>query len=118
MKLFNITIILLFSLLLSSSVEAQISIEGTQVKKAQNIQYEGQAVYVPQKSKIVSVEGSLTSFSLRIDNFARYQFYYSDNQYEPPTYSVVIEPGMYQLFPDLPPGIDSVHIKIKIEPIK
>ena len=104
-------------LAISTNVEAQ-TIEGKQIKQAQNVQHKGIAVFVPVQSKIVSVEGSKTSFSLRIDNFAKYQFYYIDDNYTPPTYSVVIEPGMYVLYPDLPPKLDSVFVKIKLEPIE
>lgn len=101
----------------SANAQEEIVIEGKQIKKSQNVQFEGRAVYVPQKSKITFVEGSSTSFSLRIDNFTKYQFYYTEGKYEPPTYSVIIEPGMYELYPDLPPGIDSVFVRIKLVPI-
>ena len=110
-----LSIIILLSI--SLNVNAQIVIEGKQIKKSQNVQFEGQSVYVPQKCKIVSVEGTKTSFSLRIDNYTKYQFYFAEGTYNPPTYSVIIEPGMYKLYPDLPPNFDSVFVRIKLESI-
>lgn len=106
-----------FLLLSFSSSAQEVVLEGKQVKKSQNVQYVGETVYVAQKSMIEIVEGSKTSFSLRIDNFSKYQFYFTEGKYEPPTYSVIIEPGMYQLYPDLPPDTDSVFVKIKLVPI-
>ncbi len=96
------------------TAQDEIIIEGKQIKKSQNVQHVGEAVFVPQKSKIILIEGDLTSFSLSIDNFTKYQFYYSNEQYEPPVYSTIIDPGMYKLYPDLPPDKDSVLVKIKL----
>ncbi len=113
-------ILILFLLFIFSlqTINAQIIIEGKQVKKSQNVQFEGTAIYVPTQSKIVTVSGSKTSFSLRVNNQTKYQFYYDTDHYEPPTYSIIIEPGMYELYPDLPPDLDSVFISITIEAIE
>jgi len=83
----------------------------------QNVQFEGQAVYIPVQCKIVSVSGNHSSFALRIDNTTKYQFYYQSKSYSPALNTVIIEPGMYYLYPDLPPDVDSVSIKITLEAI-
>ncbi len=105
--------LLTFSLYGTSQV---IVIEGKQVKKSQNVQYFGTPVYVPQKSIIKVVEGVKTSFSLRIDNQTKYQFYYTNGKYEPAISNgtTIIAPGMYHLYPDLPIGKDSAWIRIKL----
>jgi len=92
-------------------------IEGTQKKLDQNLQFEGEPIFIPVRCIISNVDGDYSSFSLRIDNSTKYQFYYENDEFEPPFSQVIIEPGMYVLFPDLPPNADSIKIKIELVPI-
>lgn len=110
-----ILLVFFFIIITSRNVFSQIIVEGKQTRENQSIIYSGVPVFVPQKCKIVSIEGDKTSFALRIENITIYQFYYENNEYTPPAYSTVIEPGLYVLYPNLSPNNDSVWVKIKLE---
>ncbi len=120
MKKIFILLVFVLSFYYSSVAQKVTVIEGKQVKESQNLHYSGKPMYVPQKSKIRIVDGAKTSFSLRIDNQTKYQFYYIDGKYEPPIYggTTIIEPGMYNLYPDLPIGVDSVWVRVELVSIE
>ncbi len=82
------------------------------------MQFNGEPVYIPVQCYIDNASGDFTSFSLQIDNLPKYQFYFSDDKFDPSFSDTIIEPGMYVLYPDLPPDKDSVTIKIELKPIE
>lgn len=92
-------------------------IEGTQKKLDQNLQFDGEPVFIPVQCVITNVVGDFSSFSLRIDNATKYQFYYETDEFVPPFSQVIIEPGMYVLYPDLPPNVDSIKIQVELMPV-
>lgn len=118
----NILQIIIISLVLflsASKINAQdITISGKQIKSSGNIQYIGASIYVSQESRIVNFIGPKTSFSLRIDNYNKYQFYFNNNKFTPPLESIIIEPGMYTLYPDLIENKDSIEIKVVLRAVK
>jgi hypothetical protein len=117
-KLFILTIALT---ILNTSIYAQksyIEISGKQKIYNGNLNFEGQKVYISQPCHISSFNGLRTSFSLRKENSNPYQFYYSKGKFKPAFDSVIIEPGVYILYPDLPEGKDSIEIKIKLKALK
>lgn len=111
-------VILFLSIISFTSFSQSYFIEGTQKKLDQNLQFEGEPVFIPVQCVISDVTGNFSSFTLRIDNSTKYQFYYMSNIFEPPFSQVIIEPGMYVLYPDLPPNVDSIRIKIELIPIE
>jgi len=114
-KIISLIVLVFILTSISNNIYSQIIVEGKQTRENQNITFTGVPVFVPQKCKIISIEGNKTSFALRIENITIYQFYFENNEYTPPAYSTIIEPGLYVLYPNLSPENDSVWIKIKLE---
>ena len=114
----KIFIIILLSIISIASFSQSYFIEGVQKKLDQNLQFEGEPIYIPVQCVISDVTGDFSSFSLRIDNSTKYQFYYESDVFEPPFSQVIIQPGMYVLYPDLPPDVDSIRIKIELVPVE
>ncbi len=112
-------IFLLFIIFFSASLYSQQTyrIEGKQIKLDQNLKFKGKAVYIPVNCKIFDLKGDFTSFSLRLDNNIKYQFYYNQGEFDPKLDSIIIEPGMYFLYPDLPPNTDSIRVEIFLKPL-
>lgn len=112
--------IILLTILLNLSVTSfsqEITIAGELSMKAQNISHSGDEVFIANKSKIISISGDQASFSLRTGNTTKYQFFYK-NGYSPVLNSIIIEPGTYKLYPNLPPNTQKVFIEIILKEIK
>ncbi len=116
MKILFLSFFIFFSA--NKMFSQEISIAGKQIILNGNIQYIGKSIYVSQSSKIQNYIGTKTSFSLRIQNVNKYQFYYKKGRFYPPIDSVVIEPGMYSLYPDLPDKMRSISVKVVLVPLK
>lgn len=114
----RIFLLTIFSLLPLFGFSQFISAKGKAFIMNGNVQFTNSKFDLPANARIVSIKGDKTSFSIYGSNNNIYNFYYSNDGYEPNPFQTIIKPGFYTILPNLPKNKDSVTVLIEFEIVR